>query len=71
MCCPIYHFKLLLVKRGRMPGESGVTRSYGNGRLSIPNVAVFLDGGIGWVPLPVVTTGTMIRRHTVFVLREG
>lgn len=35
--------------------------------LAHTNVAVFLDGGIGWVPLPVVATGTKIRRHTVLV----
>lgn len=39
--------------------------------LAHTNVAVFLDGGIGWVPLPVVTTGTKIRRHTVLVLVKG
>lgn len=39
--------------------------------LGLPNVAVLLDGGIRWVPLPTVTAGTEIRRHTAFILGRG
>lgn len=37
----------------------------------IPDVAILLDGGVGRVPLPTVTAGTELRRHTAFVLGRG
>lgn len=37
----------------------------------IPDIAVLLDGSVGWVPLPAVATGTELRRHTALVLGRG
>jgi hypothetical protein len=53
-----------------MFGEPEVTRSEGNRlwELGIPSVAIFLDGGIRRVPLPTVTAGTEVRRHTAPIL---
>lgn len=39
--------------------------------LGVPNVAVLLDGSIGWVPLPTVTAGTELGRHTALILGRG
>lgn len=37
----------------------------------VPDIAVLLDGSVGWVPLPAVATGTELRRHTALVLGRG
>lgn len=39
--------------------------------LGIPDVAVLMDGSVGWIPLPAMAAGTELRRHTALVLGRG